>query len=353
MIPIPIVSLHSRKGGVGKTTLALWIAQEMAGDGHSLLIDADVVGTEVADLFSGSDGGVWPLGLCDLLTQSTGGNTAFAPWLETTLKDMASWKGMPSVKIGGAEIRILPSNRLRSATDRDQVLDELGHRYLVLDFAVEQLRRRLTSLLLAALKTEPYPKAIVIDNSPFHVGLARLVAEMTNVKPVAMKEEHEELLEKGKFHHLEVVGPDPQDVFVSLSGEVALRNKGKHFGWIFNRDEHVEVEPTGNKRHPLLNTEGCAILAALSSSGRCSDHLHSRRVAHVGWSGLLGRGIRSVYGKPEPGNTKFPPEQPLPDLLERSWRELDRFWRTAPSNTFEDLKSWSSFLLGTPAETSK
>jgi hypothetical protein len=245
-----IISLHSRKGGVGKTTLALWIAQELAADGHVLLIDADVVGTEVADLFHDDRSGSWRLGLMDLLTQSTGGNADFESWLRQEIADAGSWKEMPVVKLGDAEIRVLPSSRSRSLEERERIRRELAHRFLVLDFAREQIHRRLLSLLRAVAHSADRPQAIVIDNSPFHVGLAELVTRLPAEAPVGMQEEHAAFWRQAHFYHLEVVGPDLQDV-VSLSLEPTPDPAHAAHGWILNRDQHAPDLDAGHTLVPV------------------------------------------------------------------------------------------------------
>ena len=69
-----IVSLDSRKGGVGKTTLALAIARDALARDVSpvVFVDADLLGSEVADVaepLASNPDAPYELGLLDLLTQ--------------------------------------------------------------------------------------------------------------------------------------------------------------------------------------------------------------------------------------------------------------------------------------------
>lgn len=337
--PLRIISLHSRKGGVGKTTLALWIAQELARDGHVLLIDADVVGTEVADLFSEVGAGDWPLGLMELLTQSTGGNSDLEGWLRQALTDAGSWDGMPGVELDGAAIRLLPSNRSRTLRGRERNRRELAHRFLVLDFAREQIHRRLLALLRAVTRTSDRPRAIVIDNSPFHVGLAELLADLPATAPVGMRQEHEDFWRKARFYHLEVVGPDLQDVAVSLALEPPALTNVAH-GWILNRDQHAHGLDSD---HALAPVHGCAPLAALDD-GRQAKMLRSPRVVHVGLSGELSRSLRGLYGDPDTKTAKYPPIARFEDVLLKSWSALARHRWDDDRKDFVDARSWSAFL---------
>jgi hypothetical protein len=334
-----IISLHSRKGGVGKTTLALWIAQELAADGHVLLIDADVVGTEVADLFHDDRSGSWRLGLMDLLTQSTGGNADFESWLRQEIADAGSWKEMPVVKLGDAEIRVLPSSRSRSLEERERIRRELAHRFLVLDFAREQIHRRLLSLLRAVAHSADRPQAIVIDNSPFHVGLAELVTRLPAEAPVGMQEEHAAFWRQAHFYHLEVVGPDLQDV-VSLSLEPTPDPAHAAHGWILNRDQHA---PDLDAGHTLVPVYGCAPLAALAAA-RQSAMLRSPRVVHVGLNENLSRGYRGLYGDPDPTTGMYPEISRVENVLLSSWSALSRHRWDDTEADFVDVRSWRAFL---------
>ncbi|MCP4661968.1 MAG: hypothetical protein GY856_41730 [bacterium] len=97
--------------------------------------------------------------------------------------------------------------------ERRHARQELARRFLVLDFAREQIRRRFLTLLRAVAASDLPLKAVVIDNSPFHVGLAEVNADLADVVPVGMEDEHEEFWESARLFHLEVVGPDQQKAF--------------------------------------------------------------------------------------------------------------------------------------------
>ena len=49
-----IYSIESRKGGVGKTTIALNLAKQLLSKGPVLLLDCDITGTSISDPASNS-----------------------------------------------------------------------------------------------------------------------------------------------------------------------------------------------------------------------------------------------------------------------------------------------------------
>ncbi len=339
---LPIISLHSHKGGVGKTTLALWIAQELAGDGTVLLIDADVVGTEVADLFYDPAEGRWPLGLIELLTQSTGGNATFESYLDAELRDGTLWEEMPIVQLGEAELRILPAISLRSLVERRHARQELARRFLVLDFAREQIRRRFLTLLRAVAASDPSLKAVIIDNSPFHVGLAEVSAELADVVPIGMTDEHKEFWKSARLFHLEVVGPDLQDILTCLAQGVSVfENKKRVSGWILNRDQHATLLET-DPSHELYKMQGCRLLTALPEEDR-ESLLRSLKIAHVELSLELGKGRGAIYPEPRLGDETYSSKL-FKEILTESWSKLKRYRWWEAENKFVEIKHWHDWL---------
>jgi hypothetical protein len=341
--PLPVISLHSRKGGAGKTTLALWIASELAEKGPVVLIDADVVGTEVADLFCDSDDGFWTLGLMELMTQSTGGNAAFESYLTATLKTQDLWTepGMPAIWLGDEEIRLMPSSRCRSIEHRREADRELARRFLVLDFAREQIHRRFLTLLRVLKKETPDLQAIVIDNSPFHVGLAELTSDLADTAPVGLKKEHDEFWESARLIELSVVGPDLQDMVASISDLDDEGTANRKRGFIVNRDEHVAVL-SGDPDHALSQAGGCRALTALPDSGQ--RVLRSQRVAHVGLSSRLSSGWGAIYPDLSKDDVKYPQALTFDEVLTSSWAGLQRErWE---KDSFKSFSRWQDFFNG-------
>ena len=109
---------------------------------------------------------------------------------------------------------------------------------------VDQIRRRLKALLLALLDLRPTPSLIVIDNSPFHLGVGQAVeslfVELADPKTGTWK-----VKEKGKkgmvvtLRDVCVFGPDLGDVaavFADLADSGRAGEKIRR--WVMNRDRH-------------------------------------------------------------------------------------------------------------------
>jgi hypothetical protein len=212
-----IVALQSHKGGVGKTTIGLSIAREWLEEKRSaIILDADLLGTELADLWPASTER-WSMGLLAMLTQSTGGNSSFDDWLKTKLgpKPSAGQKipGLPALPLlKGVWCPVIPTLReAKPGADRDEEVKGLAGRLVTDDFGLAQVRRRM-ALLLARLVLNWSPELIVIDCSPFHLALGRAIEQVFSEPPKGLLDDHSQALKKCRFALLEVIGQDLSDL---------------------------------------------------------------------------------------------------------------------------------------------
>jgi len=209
--PDLIVSVESRKGGVGKTTTALCLARRLLKK-HKyavLLLDLDVTGTNAADFGNAS---FWKSDICivkqgqDATHASDESEEAvnLLTLFETTfmngkvLRQFAKCRQADSFLVDNTKVNILGSqiyrteNREKKSGDRDKIkkyrrvtcierpsilFSEL-HSFWLLEF-VKQLITNFTTQIAAGQKV-----AIILDNSPGYVGIAPAIHEwLTDLGP--------------------------------------------------------------------------------------------------------------------------------------------------------------------------
>ena len=163
-----IYSVESRKGGVGKTTIALNLAKALIDKGQDvLLIDCDITGTPITkaaehSVFWKDD--VWaeyegqePMNLIDfyenryLLEDKNG---------EALANQLGYKKG--KIHLIGSDIYGMDGELIIDPRD---LMDEL-HSY----WFVEMVKELVDSF---CKKSEQAQKAIILDNSPGYVGIGR------------------------------------------------------------------------------------------------------------------------------------------------------------------------------------
>ncbi len=302
-----IINLRSRKGGVGKTTLALAIGAELLNNGPVVLIDADILGTEVADLVRRPDSNdLWDLGLLDLLTASIGANRSFNDWLRDRL-GKEPLELLPRLAVGddGSKgLVVIPSHRSLCPAERDRATAGIGHQMLVLDFAQEQVARRFFSLLSCLLNWKP--AAIVIDNSPLHAGLARLTSKLPKSPPIGLNGVHDTFFKENSWFNIEVVGPDRPDLlpffadYEAENSQIDERPITNFQGWIINRDLHYKSGEIPG---------GCALLAEAEGDLQ-TRLLADPAVLHVEFNQMVSMSTNARYGDPEE-RTSRPRTAPL------------------------------------------
>ncbi len=216
-----IISVESRKGGVGKTTAALCLARLLRKRDYSVLVlDLDVTGTNAADIakspFWESDlhvikemvNGIAknnytlpPINLLTLFDQFFMNGKAIPAFStqNTTKEDMLV--DLTKVNVLGSQIYKVDKddNKSRGATCIEQpgiLFDDL-HTLWLLEFVTKITNNFVR---IASNNQEPAKTAIILDNSPGYVGISPAIHEwLTDRGP-----------ECGKF--LTVMSLDAQDL---------------------------------------------------------------------------------------------------------------------------------------------
>lgn len=237
-----IISVESRKGGVGKTTAALNLARVLKNKQYAVLfLDADITGTNAADFVDSSP--FW--NDCHPVHNATSDPSCPVNLLELFERTFMSGLGVPrflneeragegqtetdpliihadGINIIGSQIYNLTSStkkgKNRKGTDkknngnlicRPNVLFDELHSFWFIEFL-----QNLCKDFLATIRQykSDRPVAVVIDNSPGYIGIAPAVQEwLTDLGP-----------EKGKFLILSSL--DMQDI---LSCSRAINNLHK------------------------------------------------------------------------------------------------------------------------------
>ncbi|MDJ0762719.1 MAG: hypothetical protein QNJ97_06985 [Myxococcota bacterium] len=269
-----IVCVNSRKGGVGKTTLALAMAAEVLraesnpnADPPAVLIDADLFGTELTDALLPFDDfrtpKQWDLGLADILVQSTGGDQTVRDHLRQCLENVKSnGSGLPLIPLfdNSPKLLVIPSLRWRVPQQRRTALSGLDNRndpmgtapssrldlaLIAESFGRFQLEMRLTALVDAVISTFS-PKIIVIDHAPFHLPLSHTSRKWQDPKDLAgLLSCDRDVPEWQPYwvRRVEIVGPEQQALEALLPDilDTTARTKAHQAGqrWVLNRDVHL------------------------------------------------------------------------------------------------------------------
>ena len=199
-----IISVESRKGGVGKTTAALCISKSFLEKGYAvLLIDTDITGTDIADC---ADSPFWNNSI-NILRVTGGKEESAVNLLSLFEDDFMNGNKIPTFQAKNTincfnedfkKINILGSQIYSSdgepTTIRNPaVLFDQLHGYWFVDFLKE-----LVEDFSAAATNKTV--AIILDNSPGYIGIAPAIQEwLTDLGP-----------ETGKF--LIVTSLDSQDM---------------------------------------------------------------------------------------------------------------------------------------------
>lgn len=190
-----IISVESRKGGVGKTTIALYIAKKLRQKGYvTILLDCDITGTPINKATAASD--VWKkvvksvqqeghdVNLLDFFSTNYLNERKSIP---TMFKDVDFKENV--VHIVGSEI-YKPDGGL--IIDPRSLMDEL-HSYWFIQM-LQEIKTFIES------KVEDGKAAIIVDNSPGYVGIGKGIHEwMSSIGPEHAK-------------YILVSSIDPQDV---------------------------------------------------------------------------------------------------------------------------------------------
>ncbi len=276
-VPNLIVSVESRKGGVGKTTAALCLSQLLRSRNYAVLfLDLDITGTNAADIAKSpfwesqvsivkcgrdDDSPSKPCNLLQIFDQ------CYMMGKQIPRFKLQSDSSRNSIQIYSDKINIIGSQIYNTEIDRSKdnlmdddlcimkpsvLFDEL-HSYWLLDFVKQLIEDFVDSSSKKALKV-----AIVIDNSPGFVGIAPTIHEwLTDLGP-----------KRGKF--LFVSSLDLQDLH---SCNYAINYVHKLFTskWNTHR-QYIEADTTSNKMS-TLNNESFFFRLATSNPGANTSSL--------------------------------------------------------------------------------
>lgn len=219
-----IVSVESRKGGVGKTTVVLNMAKLLMKKYHVLVLDVDVTGTSINAIKNSS---VW-LKSAQLLEDEKGKAINLLQFFKKQYLSGSNNMRF-SIKPESGEVKVYEDyfnvigSELYDAKgqllyDPSIIFDEI-HDYWLLDMI-----RCIASLFSKTFKDKK--SVIILDNSPGYVGLGKSIHDMlTDMGP-----------ERGKF--LSVSSLDIQDIDSCLKAVNNIHNliQGKENGAAFFHD---------------------------------------------------------------------------------------------------------------------
>ncbi len=183
-----IISVESRKGGVGKTTAALCLAKLLLEKGYAVLfLDLDITGTDATDI---GESFYWK----DILHPVTvGKKTEPANLIELFHNDFMSGKLPQEIKYKIDQINLLGSHIYNNKQDDDSitciekpgVLFDALHGYWLLEF-IESVIEQFESFVNS--ENNEQKVAVILDNSPGYMGLSPIIHEwLTDNGPVLNK----------------------------------------------------------------------------------------------------------------------------------------------------------------------
>ena len=296
-----IVSVESRKGGVGKTTGALNLARILLERRkHAVLfLDVDITGTNVTDCL---DSPFWR-DICHGVQDATKGEPHVANLLAIFQRQFMPGLARPSFIREGAEdistragslafisdkINIIgsqiydlevssPDKRGDTCVCKPSILFDELHAFWFIEF----LQRICETFMEAIKKDEPErPVAVIVDNSPGYIGIAPAVQEwLTDIGP-----------DRGKF--LTVSSLDKQDL---ISCGHAIHNLHRLYGckWHTSR-KLTDATSKNTESHKDLqltrDEEGFFLRLVEAQSTRRMTHKSHGRTFSVGGDHL------SFYG---------------------------------------------------------
>lgn len=344
-----IVLIASRKGGAGRSTVALAAAQWMAQNHSTWIVDADLVGTELSDWIEPALPGQprprpWDLGLAELLQQTIGGHQVIAGFLRERLKHAANLR-LPSFEASPGQasstVRIIPTYADIEPGRRERMRDGIGFRAVMDSFNRIQVRGRLASLL-AGLVSWAGAQAILVELTPFRPAITEVAEELmraaslpTGRCPAGVGADDWATLRDARWRWLEVVSPDAVDLIPTLSRWMS-RPPDPQYRACINR---VPVDPplaayvkNRIQRETLVGIDPPAAEAVTDSVLRPSEGERKVRI-HVDLVQSIARrpvGVPYTYLADLPSGPRTHPA-----LLEQYFKE---------SRFKEDLVSWLQVL---------
>ncbi|MFA6012637.1 MAG: P-loop NTPase [Desulfobacteraceae bacterium] len=209
-----VVSVESRKGGVGKTTAALFMAKELISRKYNVLfLDLDITGTNAADI---SESTFWKKDI-HVLQRLENGKNENINLIKLFTHEFMMGNGVPEfavdpngkikkkvIGINSGKINIIGSQiygdgKNHLAVESPGILFDNIHAIFLLDF-IKEIIGHFVSAMKSDSKSKKKRNAVVLDTSPGFVGITPEILEwLTDLGP-----------KKGKF--LMVTSPDRQDL---------------------------------------------------------------------------------------------------------------------------------------------
>jgi hypothetical protein len=269
MMDYKIISVESRKGGVGKTTAALNLSKLLVDSGYSvLLIDLDITGTNINDVVT--DSTFWKkfINPVKCLNKKTKKNEnanllqifhklfltgeEFDLWGKSDITNKGKIINFSSDRINilGSQIFDFTKNddgngKIKLVCNPSILFDEL-HTFWFVEYLQKlsesfsnQVKKEKEDIIRKGI-------AIVLDNSPGYIGINPAIQEwLTDIGPI-----------RGKF--LTISSLDKQDIFscrYSIEDLHTLYNE-KHKGWskyienknVNDNNENTEFDLSGESK---------------------------------------------------------------------------------------------------------
>ena len=205
-----IISVESRKGGVGKTTAALNLADLLLEKGYRvLLLDLDITGTSISGSFNNS---YWRKRI-NSIKDYQNVDLNLLNFLKNHFLTGEPWPGFSDTyRIDGSRINIISSDIYADdgelICDPRIIFDEL-HSFWI----IEMIERICQSFIKECSNNNDSSNAevaVILDNSPGYVGLGKAVHEwLADIGP-----------EKGKF--ITVSSLDVQDINSCMNSIITI-----------------------------------------------------------------------------------------------------------------------------------
>jgi hypothetical protein len=207
-----IVSVESRKGGVGKTTAALCLARILRERGYAVLfMDLDITGTNAADI---ANSVFWQnrLHIISKLNKEDLGDTSKSSTSPVNLIELFDREFMVGKQIHGfssnvasedklsidlAKVNVLGSQIYKTKSvhwkgkettiERPGILFDDLHAYWLLEF-IKHIVQNFVDIVKASSTENELKIAVILDNSPGYVGLSPAIHDwLTDLGPILGK----------------------------------------------------------------------------------------------------------------------------------------------------------------------
>lgn len=222
-----IISLHSQKGGTGKTSIALGLAVESARrQKKPLLIDLDFSGTSLRDIIQ--------------LKQGEKVSTIEDYFLDPR-------KNNPEDYISHAEV---VDQRTNTKIDIPVMLDDSSHVYKMMSFVYKEnhsayLEARLEGLIETLAKGNQI-QTIILDNSPGAWGLSNAILNIVQRTHIRT---NTEIAYRGI--PILVSSTDLNDVMSCLNLQNSPGDRHKKYKFVINRSSYTSNPPTNIVAHNI------------------------------------------------------------------------------------------------------